>query len=534
MTLRRLLLVLAPLLSLACKKDLVCPRGEVDCGGRCVPLASDAANCGACGHACGPRAYCGAGACACEAGATGCGGVCTDLASDPRSCGACGSPCDAALVCSASTCQGACAAGLTDCARACVDVAVDSANCGACGRSCGPGERCQAGACQALYAACFNTNEIARVTASLAHAASISAGDGPLALALGGDVIYTVNTGFGATSAGIPSVAAYATDGGNAGFEVTFPAYEDLESLRAWRDVLLVSDATANAVLVFDPAVQDVVGAVALATGTDSYPNPHGIAVVGDVAYVALAGSDQLAGGQQVAIIDFSSVDACRDPSSPACADSSTCDAGRSCVRGRCQIPCGTVTGRVDLASAADASGKPFPWNVLAAGDKAYVTLGNMTPGDWTKKIYRAPAGHGKLAVLQGGALASPTSIVDLGAGCANADAITANGDTLWVSCSWEGTPAVVPVDVSGAAPVVGAPLDLSAVPGSAPHGIAPAPHGFTPAALTFCGGAAYVGDLWSGRVARVDAAGAITATAEVCPANASGDAVVADLACSW
>ncbi|HEU4537468.1 MAG TPA: hypothetical protein VFS00_25290, partial [Polyangiaceae bacterium] len=42
---------------------LVCNAPQVDCGGTCVDVASDAANCGACGYACGVGSTCTAGAC---------------------------------------------------------------------------------------------------------------------------------------------------------------------------------------------------------------------------------------------------------------------------------------------------------------------------------------------------------------------------------------------------------------------------------------------------------------------------------------
>ncbi|MBI5067895.1 MAG: hypothetical protein HZB56_06620 [Deltaproteobacteria bacterium] len=69
--------LLAVLLA-ACKTELVCATGQAECGGRCVSLALDSANCGACGNACGAGTVCSAGTCsACAATCTstrGCAG----------------------------------------------------------------------------------------------------------------------------------------------------------------------------------------------------------------------------------------------------------------------------------------------------------------------------------------------------------------------------------------------------------------------------------------------------------------------------
>lgn len=60
-------------LSLAgCSSELVCPVGEVNCGGACAALFSDALHCGACGTPCGAGQSCSGGACvAGEPGAVG-------------------------------------------------------------------------------------------------------------------------------------------------------------------------------------------------------------------------------------------------------------------------------------------------------------------------------------------------------------------------------------------------------------------------------------------------------------------------------
>jgi len=72
-----------------------CPTGTSLCGGMCVAVSSDRANCGTCGNACAAGEVCVDGACSvvCPTGQTECTGVCADTMADRRHCGSCGNAC---------------------------------------------------------------------------------------------------------------------------------------------------------------------------------------------------------------------------------------------------------------------------------------------------------------------------------------------------------------------------------------------------------------------------------------------------------
>ncbi|MBI5532129.1 MAG: hypothetical protein HY898_05420 [Deltaproteobacteria bacterium] len=130
--------------------DADCGLGQTDCGGSCVSLASDPANCGACGHACASTDICSGGTCVlnCVGGLSPCSGVCVDLQADPWNCGTCGTTCIGGTVCISGTCL--CPPGQTSCGGVCVNLANDGANCGACSKLCTGGTICVAGTCECL------------------------------------------------------------------------------------------------------------------------------------------------------------------------------------------------------------------------------------------------------------------------------------------------------------------------------------------------------------------------------------------------
>jgi len=115
------------------------------CGGDCVDVTTDSANCASCGGVC-------------PTGATCRGAVCLDSDGGFADCSAPGS-CPAGSLCSGATClppdctslpdNSSCALGPqsfgTCCGGVCTDLTVDRANCLACGRACDAGDICVGG-----------------------------------------------------------------------------------------------------------------------------------------------------------------------------------------------------------------------------------------------------------------------------------------------------------------------------------------------------------------------------------------------------
>jgi hypothetical protein len=536
---RRLLLALLLLTPSACSKELTCPRGQVACQGACVPLLSDAANCGACGHACGARSVCSAGACLCAPGSTACGAACVDLTSDPAHCGACDAACGAAapfcalrgdLAPPAPACGAGCASlpvPLGACGHACVDLQRDPYHCGDCGASCAPGQACRQGACHSdLQVACGATSQIVPLDADLSPAGGARAVTAGLTtLAVGDGVIYA---GSGYPSAAVDLVPLDA----RAVVPVTSVplAGTDLEGIAIHHNVVFVSNASVDTLVILSPlgAKLDEIPLGDQQAG----PNPRGLAFVGTRAFVALGGSDA-SSGQAVAVVDLSGLAACAatGDAAPACGGGGSCPSGRHCIDQVCRLPCGRYDRSIDLKAvpgAFDPPGAPFPSRAVAVGDRVYLSLGNLAYADlgggfagWFK-----PAGHGRLAVIDT-AHDDAVSVIDLGAECGNPGGLAVDGATLWVACGslsfggeWPGR--VVPVDLrTGTAPRPTPPLAV-------------ATGAIVPAGVVVCGGSGYVPDMASGQVLRFDSLTGVAGTpVAVCPDGPYGFAWVSDLACA-
>jgi hypothetical protein len=129
-----------------------CEEGRSLCNGECRALATDAASCGECGHACGKGQKCEGGKCIddCPKGEVLCDGACVVLGADSMHCGKCGHACPSGFACSFGECVPLCGEGRTLCGKDCVRTSDDESNCGACGRECTKDKQCVNGRCVAV------------------------------------------------------------------------------------------------------------------------------------------------------------------------------------------------------------------------------------------------------------------------------------------------------------------------------------------------------------------------------------------------
>jgi hypothetical protein len=117
-----------------CKPE--CASGLGCCNGTCTDLTS-AQNCGECGYACGSEQICSSGMC-CNLGEVNCGGRCVPIQDN---CGSCGNACNADQVC----CNGTCVSQISD-----------SGRCDQCQRKCPQGMACIGSYCATWPPQCDN------------------------------------------------------------------------------------------------------------------------------------------------------------------------------------------------------------------------------------------------------------------------------------------------------------------------------------------------------------------------------------------
>jgi hypothetical protein len=520
-----LVLVAAP----ACRKETTCSSDLTLCDGHCTALATDAANCGACGHACGAGESCNGGACSCDAttclGAswegkrstgTVCNDACVDLASDAANCGACGNVCAGGLVCTTSDggstgCGSACAgAGQSVCGRSCVSLKTHRWNCGACGRACGSKECCVDGRCVAdLYLACFNSDEVREATATLSAAGlPIAVAPGPIGLTWAGDLLAVAS----GKSGGAETLTLL--DFGAPGLRQskileTSAAQPDIEYLAEHEGVFYVSHNSSGTLLLVTPAGH-VVEEVPLSGGATN-PNPQGIAFDGaERAYLALQKTGE------VLVLDVSHVS--------------------SCAAGTQAPPCTSEVARIDLSPLASPGATPMPARIAVESSRAYVALWNLD-ASWNPpagSTGRVAAIRTDTATLDAVFAGTTNGLIDLGAGCLNPADVAARGGKLYVTCGAFDYSNFPNVAIHGAGIV---PVDVSGTVARVLPSIATFPdpdRPWAPGKLAFCGSAGYVGDRNTGRVLLFDPASGVTTLpsgVDLCPAS-NGYAYVADIAC--
>jgi hypothetical protein len=152
-----------------------CPGQLMACPGLgCIDVSADKKNCGGCGVVCtapdagGAGAVCSNGQCAlsCPSGSgptvQACAGEgCVDVSKSAANCGACGNACGAGQTCT----NGVCCGGTSKlCGGSCIDVTTDSANCGSCNHACSTGGHCAGGKCVG-YSVAMSTPSSAGVDA---------------------------------------------------------------------------------------------------------------------------------------------------------------------------------------------------------------------------------------------------------------------------------------------------------------------------------------------------------------------------------
>ncbi len=384
-----------------------------------------------------------------------------------------------------------CAADQHVCSNACASLQSDVRNCGACGNVCGAAQGCSAGACvdcatspgvctAEVAVACGNLNQVRLLRSDLTLAdPPLPTDDRPISFArIGSDLFVANSTTSSVSHIGLSPPSS--TAGAQAiAIPTTFP---DIEHLQAHGGLLWASNAGANTLVTIDPTLGTVRQEITLPPGPFG-ANPQGLDFVGSKGYLALAGINA------VAVLDASNA-----------------------------LAVTVAPSTIDLSGLAAAGAQALPSRVLAAGTRVYVSLNHLDAS------FNAVA-NGRLAVIDATSDQVVGSPVDLGSACLNPSGMALSGTTLWVACGFHlfnssdvTGAALVPVDVSGSAPVVGTPIPLGA---------------HAAGAVAVCDGKGYAGANESGTAIAFDpVARTVIGTSLACPTDPGKASAVFDIAC--
>jgi hypothetical protein len=387
-----------------------------------------------------------------------------------------------------------CAADQHVCSNACVSLQSDVRNCGACGVTCGAGQGCSAGACvdcatspgvctADVAVACGNLNQVRLLRSDLTLAnPPLPTDERPISFAHSGSDLFVANSTTSSVSR-IGLSPPSSTTGAQAIAIPTGGAFPDLEYLQAHAGLLWASNAGANTLVTIDPTLGAVRQEIVLPAGGPFGANPQGLDFVGSKGYLALFELNS------VAVLDASNASAVT-----------------------------VAPATIDLSGLAAAGALARPSRVLAAGTRVYVSLNHLDAG------FNAIA-NGRLAVIDATADQVVGSPIDLGSACLNPSGMALSGTTLWVACGFHlfnsadvTGAALVPVDVSGSAPIVGTPIPLGA---------------HAAANVAVCGGKGYAGASESGTAIAFDpVARTVVGTALACPTDPGKASAILDIAC--
>ncbi len=405
---------------------VVCTEGLTNCGGECVDLRSDRANCSTCANRCQVRQVCHASQCQCQAGAVACSSECVVVASDARHCGACGHACASTEVCEQGVCKDSCRLpGVAKCGQSCVNINLDVSHCGSCDNVCENSQSCHRGYCSYdVVAACMTNGQVTGVQAdSELKGPNEALGAGPAALATVEDVLLVADgIDNRMLQARLPSSGGHAF----AQFPGSTPLGTVPNQVLVESPFVYVVNASTGTLQVLQleagpgdagtdagsfvpldggryPQGLRLATVGELAFGANTYP--EGVARLGGFLYVPLYGgfgATAAAAGQKVVKVDVS------NPAAPTVADTHD-------------------LSTLDLEPFDGGTPVARPFAIAAHQGAVYVALNNLNPDTYLVE------GPGLLARIDPATGAVTT--VGLGTDCLNPIWLVSDGTLLYVSC---------------------------------------------------------------------------------------------------